>query len=238
MTPTDLDVRPLRTDQVRVAACTHVGLLRDRNEDAHAVDTERGLFIVADGMGGHPAGDVASRIAVDACLEELTPGRLGRNPVDALLQDVLRSAHQAIRDDADEHPDRAGMGTTIVAAHIDAERTLTVGHVGDSRIYLWASGGLRVLTQDHSLPGKRRNVLTQALGTRGPVSPDTTTHVVDHGDRFLLCTDGLTSMLGDAEIGRTLGRARDVDDACARLVTCALEAGGRDNVTAVVVEIA
>lgn len=212
---------------------TEIGHRRDRNEDALLVAPDRGLFVVADGMGGHPAGDVASRIAVEVLDAELaTPPGPDPKPLAAGLE----AAHRAILSAAHEDRSRAGMGTTAVAATITSDPLrLALAHVGDSRAYL-ASDSLRRLTTDHTQGGLFGRTLTQALGVPDAIEPESVRVDLTAGDRVLLCTDGLTDLVDDDDLATLLADASSVEEACDRLVDAALEAGGHDNVTVVVVE--
>lgn len=225
---------------VRVDATTETGNVRRRNEDGLLVDVERHLLVVADGMGGHPAGDVASRLAIDAVNDGLDPEALddaARRP-DA-LRDAVARAHEAVHRAAEADPSRAGMGTTLVVAHIDeGGEVVTLAHVGDSRAYLLRDGELRPLTYDHVSDGgfgQRR--LTQAVGASHRIDPEVAEVPVRAGDRLLLCTDGLTDELREEEIVRLAEPPRDPDAAVRALVEAALDAGGDDNITVVVAEV-
>lgn len=210
---------------MQVAYRTEVGHVRARNEDAVLARPERGVLAVADGLGGHPAGDVASLTAVRS-LDE-APLSEGSGTEDLLA--AVRAAHEAVLQAAEE-PDRAGMGTTLVLAVV-GEDTARIAHVGDSRAYLLDPGGdLRAVTRDHGMHG----YLTQALGLDREVHPDVTEVACPPGSRLLLCTDGLTNMVDDEALATLLGRG-DAQQACDSLVEAALDAGGVDNVTVAVV---
>lgn len=223
---------------MRVAATTDVGRQRDRNEDAHLVDLERGLLVVADGMGGHPAGDVASSLAVgrtdrdlDMVEDDAHTGRM------RAIGAAVRAAHMEVRSAAAEDPDKEGMGTTLVVAHVDeAERLLTLANVGDSRAYLLRDGKARQLTTDDIWSGVFGRTLTQAVGASDAVEPEVIEVELEPGDRILLCTDGLTDELDGERIGALMAAA-DLDEAGRALVDAALAAGGHDNVTVVLAEI-
>lgn len=228
----------------QTGAETHVGAVRRHNEDAFAVREDLGLWIVADGMGGAAAGDVASAVAV-AEIE----ARVGAG---AGLVGAMRAAHEAILAAPGGGRGTAGMGSTAVALEIRSD-AWEVAWVGDSRAYLWRDGALRRLTRDHSLvqelvdrgeltePEARRhpqrNIITRVLGGLGIARPlpDQISGDLRTGDVFLLCTDGLNGELHDAEIKAVLDEAGGPGDAAQRLVAAALAAGGRDNITAVVV---
>lgn len=211
---------------MHVAYRTEVGHVRQRNEDALLARPERGMVAVADGLGGHPAGDVASMTAISSLDEAALTGESSEQD----LRTATQAAHEAVLAAADEEPGRAGMGTTVVVAVIDGA-SARVLHVGDSRAYLLdPEGRLRALTQDHGVNG----YLSQALGLDRAVEPDVTEVGCPPGSRLLLCTDGLTNMVDDPSIAQLLGRG-DAQQACDGLVEAALDNGGIDNVTVVVV---
>lgn len=225
---------------MQVGARTEVGLVRRRNEDSLLVDEERRVFAVADGLGGHPAGHVASRLAVDTIASTLNSTSLdATDNVGGVLSESLQAAHQAVLEGGQADPSRRGMGTTAVLAHVTQdERELWIAHVGDSRAYLMRSGDLRQVTTDHTSGNwfGGRNI-TQALGTWGSVSPEVIRHDLQRGDRILLCTDGLTDMVHSAQIARLLGADEGAEGLTDRLVDEAIAEGGRDNVTVVVVGV-
>ncbi|MBA3620321.1 MAG: serine/threonine-protein phosphatase [Acidothermales bacterium] len=210
-------------------ARTDVGRVRARNEDALIVDDDLGLYAVLDGLGGHPAGDVASSVAATALREYLTGERLAAADPFAVLTEGLLEAHERVLADAGENPDRTHMGTTVVLALVRDGRAW-VTHVGDSRAYLLRDGKSEPLTDDHGYAG----MLTQALGIVEEPQPDRR-EVELGGGRLLLCTDGLTRHISDEGLG-DIGGALDVQQAAEDLVDAALEAGGADNITVVVVE--
>ena len=209
-----------------VAYRTVVGYVRTRNEDAVLARPERGVLAVADGLGGHPAGDVASMTAVSS----LDAAALSAQSSADDLVEAARAAHQAVLAAAEE-PGRAGMGTTLVLAVV-GDGSARVLHVGDSRAYLLGpdGGALAALTRDHGMHG----YLTQALGLDRDIEPDVTEVDCPPGSRLLLCTDGLTNMVEDAELAGLLA-AGGAQEACDALVDAALANGGIDNVTVVVV---
>jgi len=212
-------------DAVQVAYRSEIGHVRTRNEDAVLARAERGIFAVADGLGGHPAGDVASLTAARALDEAPLTGQ-------SSLADLAAAAHQAHRAvlGAAEQPDRRGMGTTLVLAAVD-DSSARVVHVGDSRAYLLEPDGrLRPLTRDHGMHG----YLTQALGLDRDVEPGAVEVACPPGTRLLLCSDGLSNMVDDDRIARLL-RQGDAQEACDALVAAALDAGGVDNVSVVVI---
>jgi serine/threonine protein phosphatase PrpC len=222
------------------AACTDVGRLRQSNEDALVLSDP--VFAVADGMGGARAGEVASAMAV-AALHGLDGGP---DELVRALEGVNARIHQAARDDAS----LAGMGTTLTAAVVHGDE-VAIAHVGDSRAYLWRDGRLRQVTDDHSLVAElirrgaltpaeaerhpQRSVITRALGAEAGVEVDLVRLAPESGDVLLLCSDGLTGMVGDDEIGRILGAGGPLERTAQLLVQAANGAGGEDNVTAVLV---
>lgn len=228
---------------VEYAWHTDIGRVRARNEDAVAIDAELGLLVVADGMGGHNAGDVASRMAIEGVLAAM------RDPApetDGRLQGAVRRANDAIYAAAGEDFERAGMGTTVVAAWLRPEG-LVVAHVGDSRLYRLRGGALEMLTRDHTqvqdlvdrgilTPAQarastRRNFLSRALGTYPDVEIDSATHAHAPGDVYLLCSDGLTNMVEDEEIVAIIRGTASLAAAAELLVAQANEYGGRDNIS-------
>jgi len=232
----------------RVAGATDTGRRRRRNEDAYVAQPP--LFAVADGVGGARAGEVASRLAAAAALEDTSAGGSAEERVAGLIQEANRRVHRAATQDSA----RSGMGTTMTVALVE-DGAVAIGHVGDSRAYRLRSGGLEQLTEDHSLVGElmrsgnlspeearvhpQRNVVTRALGSDPDVDVDTFSVDARPGDVFLLCSDGLSSMVGDDEIQKTLERYRsDLDAAVKTLIRQALKAGGEDNITVVCFEIA
>ena len=225
---------------------TDVGCVRDHNEDSLLVAPP--LFAVADGMGGHAAGEVASEIAITV-LGEKAP----HTPDAAALGRAVEDANRAVILAANEKRGRAGMGTTITAAVLQKDR-LVIAQVGDSRAYLLHQGRLQQLTRDHSLMADmieagrltpeearthpNRSVITRALGSDPRMVPDLYEITVETGDRLLLCSDGLSSMVEDSAIESTLARTRDPQRCASMLVNEAIAAGGYDNVTVVVVDVA
>ena len=221
---------------------TDIGKLRKQNEDAAWFDEARAVFAVADGMGGHLAGEVASRMAIEAVQRM---ARENERPGIAALREAVACAHETILAHAQDHIECAGMGTTLSVLWL-GENYAYIAHVGDSRIYRLREGSLTQITQDHSLVEElvraglitreqarthpRRNIITRALGTHGENEPDLLVTDVQDGDVFLLCTDGLTGMVPDDEIERTL-RDCGIEAAADRLLARALDAGGRDKVT-------
>lgn len=223
---------------------TDTGRQRNANEDSFFVRAP--IFVVADGMGGAQAGEVASRAAADAFDVDLPEG-----PPEQILRETILAANRRIHELAREDPSRAGMGTTLTAAIVNAEREeVAIGHVGDSRAYRLRGRRLEQLTRDHSLVEEmrrkgqltdaqaeehpQRSIITRALGPEPEVEPDVHTVSAAPGDVFLICSDGLTTMLGEEEIAKLLSAATSMQGAVRALVDEANRAGGRDNITALV----
>jgi serine/threonine protein phosphatase PrpC len=240
------------TATLRWASATHVGRIRTNNEDS-ALVLDR-LFVVADGMGGHQAGEVASQLAVRT-LEDTFNQIEGKPDVEALVGAVSK-ANLAIIEESVSNPDHRGMGTTITAlapVGEDDDEELLILNVGDSRTYRLHDGELEQLTEDHSLVQEmvrdgrlspeeaavhpQRNIVTRALGVDTEIDVDWLTVTPYTGDRFLLASDGLFDEINDAAIAGVLRKVDDPEKAAEELVRLAIEAGGRDNVTVVVVDV-
>src|SRR5918995_4435013 len=227
---------------VEEAHRTDTGRQRHANEDA--LYAEAPVFAVADGMGGAQAGEVAAKIAADAF--DSADDR-GEAP-EPYLRRVVSTANERIHELAETDASRSGMGTTLTAALISDDE-VSFAHVGDSRAYVFRDGDLKRLTSDHSLVEElrrqgrlteaqaeehpQRSIITRALGPEPDVDVDTMTFPAHPGDVFLLCSDGLTTMVPEARIARILERSRDLDSAVSRLIREANEGGGRDNITVV-----
>ena len=226
-----------------VGAKSDVGRVRDGNEDSYLV--QEPVFAVADGMGGHLAGDVASRIAVQTITEQI--GDVAdMGPQD--LERAIKSANAAIHDKARSDPSLHGMGTTCTLVLV-SDSNIHIGHVGDSRAYLLHDGELSQVTEDHTLVGKmvkegrlkpeeaerhpQRSIITRALGVDEEVDVDLISLDAEDGDKVLICSDGLTSMIDSATIQRVLLDNTDPQKAVETLIDLANEAGGEDNITAV-----
>ncbi len=230
----------LRIDEQAFRSDT--GRQRNANEDSFFVRAP--IFVVADGMGGAQAGEVASKAAADAFDVDLSTA-----PAERVLRETIAVANRTIHELARADPSRAGMGTTLTAAIVSAEREeVAIGHVGDSRAYRLRAGSLERLTRDHSLVEEmrrkgqltdaqaedhpQRSIITRALGPEPEVEPDVQTVPASPGDVFLICSDGLTTMLADDRIAELLGGATSMEAAVRALVDEANRAGGRDNITA------
>lgn len=252
--------------KLEYAGQTDVGLKRGHNEDTFAVDAEFNLYMVADGMGGHSSGEVASRMACEAIVEffrdtaqdaDMTwPYKMekGLGYEANRLSVAIKLANLRIHEGAQSNPAQRGMGTTIVAVRF-SEYGLIVGHVGDSRVYLFRDDGLRQVTEDHSLLNDyikmkdltaeeienfpHKNVIVRALGMKSTVQVDVESVSPRAGDVYLLCSDGLSGMVTDAGLERIVRDAlpRGLADTCGALIDAANEAGGTDNITVVLIRV-
>ncbi len=229
---------------------SHTGRVRSNNEDRFFCDEERGLFIVADGMGGHAAGEEASRIAIDVLSEALSLEVVSRSGIQETLIEVLCGVNREVIQQSESNFHWRGMGSTAVIAIVQ-EATLYLAHVGDSRAYVLRGGRLHQLSQDHSVAAvlakqhhikqeevrthALRNRLTMCLGVEEQVEPETLRLDLEQGDCVLLCSDGLWDMLPDEEIAHLLQLYPAPQEAVKALIQAANEAGGKDNITAVVI---
>ncbi len=246
-----------KTPQLEIHGLTDDGLVRDHNEDFISWKLESGLIILADGMGGHNAGEVASELAVtsisDALEEVLTPEIKNSGDMDfkEVVHDAVVFANDEINLHAKTHPECSGMGTTVVMTlfHDDA---VILASVGDSRIYRFRKGELKQVTTDHSLVQEmidngymseeealnstNRNLITRALGIAEEVKVDVTQEAIEKDDIYLLCSDGLSDMITDEQIFSTLVKSRqDLQRASENLVEMAKDHGGHDNVSVILV---
>jgi protein phosphatase len=243
---------------------TDVGRKRKHNEDAYAIDVGEGLFIVADGMGGHAAGEVAAKITVETIGEFIAATRQKEEATwpfrynhelhfnSNRLAIAIEKANERVMAAVAAQPWLKGMGTTVVAGLVN-EKILALAHVGDSRAYLFRDGELRRLTDDHSWVHEQvaagiltedeakshplKNVVTRALGGGPSVAPDLREITFAPRDEFLFCSDGLTTMLADEEIRDAISETREPQELCRRLVDLANDRGGVDNITVVVVRV-
>ena len=232
------------TIRLVVGAATDTGRVRDHNEDGYVVDDALGLVAVADGMGGHRGGEVASATALDALREQFQESHE--------LRDAILAANAAVLEAAFADDRLRGMGTTLTAGALTDDQLL-VGHVGDSRAYLLRAGDLSRITTDHSLVEElvaagelteaeaerdpRRSMITRALGLESALDVDLYPVDLEPGDRVLLCSDGLTTMLREPAIAEVLGAERDCRVAARQLVEMANAAGGVDNTTVLVIDV-
>jgi protein phosphatase len=231
------------------AARTDTGRARSANEDSYWVRSP--LFVLADGMGGAQAGEVASKTAVDVFSDQ---GGLPDGPgtYEERLAALVAQANERVHERAQSDEQFAGMGTTLTVAYV-GEDDLAIAHVGDSRFYVLRDGHLQQLTDDHSLVGElvrrgqisaeeaedhpQRSIITRALGIEGEVVVDHFSWPVRDGDVFLLCSDGLTGMVPDARVAELIADAPDLSTAATQLVAAANEAGGRDNITVILFRV-
>lgn len=231
-----------------VGALSDRGRVRTANEDAFCVRTDAHLFAVADGMGGHQAGEVAAAMAV-ACVH--TASVDPEDPERSLVA-MFHEANRRILEAGRSRPELLGMGTTLTVAHV-GPKEVTIAHVGDSRAYLIKQGRIWQVTQDHSVAGElvstgqidreqarrhpQRHVLTQALGTRDALGVQVVHHPREAADFLLLCTDGLTEVVSDEEILRMVDSGDDVEATARALVALADERGAPDNVTVLLIDL-
>jgi protein phosphatase len=232
---------------VRLASgsSTHTGLVRGNNEDSYLVDDDHDLYAVADGMGGHRGGEVASRTAIEALRAAIATGRG--------VEEAIATANDAVIERARGDSGLTGMGTTLTALVVRSGRQLLVGHVGDSRAYIIHEGVLRRITDDHSLVEElvregrltpeqadahpQRHVVTRALGIDAQIDVDLYTLDVTVGDRVVLCSDGLTTMVRERDVERIARSEPDPQRAAEQLVDAANAAGGEDNTSVVIVDV-
>jgi protein phosphatase len=250
--------------QLSFAGKTDVGRKRKNNEDAFGYNKSIGLFLLADGMGGHLSGEVASKIAVDTILENLNSNlkrddkkRIGVHkkaisPKANKLVSSIKFSNQIIYKTSQEKPEYHGMGTTLVSL-LFLERTVILAYVGDSRIYLIRNSNIEQLSKDHSLVQEQlqrgiitkseaetseyKNIITRALGAESTVEVDTDEILVTKGDLFLLCSDGLTDLVNNEEILNIINNEKDLNVACNNLTDLANNYGGKDNITVVLVKV-
>lgn len=248
---------------IKVARLSHVGMLREHNEDSVASDMSIGLVLLADGMGGYKAGEIASEIAVLVIAAELTeamqnPSPLFKTDINLLresnmLINAVEKTNAAIYHIAQNQPDCAGMGTTLVAG-IFTDNKLVLGHIGDSRMYRLRGDNFTQLTEDHSLVqeqinaglltsaqakvAKNKNLVTRALGIDADVELDTQELDVEVGDIYVMCSDGLSDLLSDVEIAGILQEYQaNIEAGAGKLIAKANEYGGLDNISVVITRI-
>jgi len=237
--------------KAQASAGTHTGNVRSGNEDCHSVDDNQGLWVVADGMGGHEAGEIASAIVVETIQQQI---KNGEN-----LSSAIQNSHKAVLDGASQGKGALGMGSTVVALQHTFKNNYKIAWVGDSRAYLWKQtspdeGELQQLSVDHSYvqallqsgaitedelathPDK--NIITQCLGSQelSEVKVDTLDRQWNDNETILLCSDGLTDEVDDVSIAHILNKAEDREAALNDLINTALENGGKDNVTVILIE--
>lgn len=245
---------------IDVAGQTHVGMKRNHNEDNYLLLPDERLFCVADGMGGHSSGEIASKIAVDEMADFFSmtakdhdatwPYKMdkSRSYDENRLSTGIKLANRSIYEKAAAEQRYKGMGTTVVSVHFTSQAAI-VAHVGDSRVYFFRAGVLKQITEDHSLLNDylkakkltpeeieafpHKNVIVRALGMKDTVQVDLTRLEPLDGDVFLLCSDGLSGMVTDPQIAEVLSTAPDLQVACGQLIEAANANGGNDNVTCV-----
>jgi protein phosphatase len=231
------------------AACTDVGRRREANEDSFALAPELDFYLVADGMGGHKAGKVASQLASDCAVRAIEALRSAQVSPAEKLRHAVTCANREILTAAQDDAELRGMGTTLVAILAENDR-IALAHVGDSRAYRVRRGRIRLLTDDHSIVAElvrrrkisehdarghpHRHVLTKALGVAPALQPDLAELTPLPGDTFVLCSDGLTTHLSDAEILDIVDQERELQKVCDALVASANRCGGLDNITTLV----
>ena len=239
---------------LKTFSITNIGKRRKLNQDfvytsEQPVGKLPNVFIVADGMGGHKAGDYASKVTVETIVEEILKSE--ESEAVLILEHAIRTANALIRKCAEESPDLEGMGTTVVAATCKGD-ILQVANVGDSRLYVANRREIRQITRDHSLVEEMvrmggiaredarnhpdKNIITRAVGADDAVKPDFFTVKLDYGDIVLMCTDGLTNMLEDEEIRMILEESRDLVEKAEELVKAANEKGGKDNISVILID--
>lgn len=238
--------------KARVHGLTDVGRRRENNQDQLLVDEQRDVYAIADGMGGHAAGEVASSIAIQALAETIKNN--SEEEANQFLVDAFQEGNRRICESVLARGEWRGMGTTIVAL-VRCDDRVIIGHVGDSRSYVLRDGALIQLTDDHSWVAEQvrmglltneeahkhpmRNIVTRAMGNRLELEVDVSEQPIHPGDVFLLCSDGLNSMLGDEQISEILSRHQDDPvEACRALIDAANERGGDDNITVIVLATA
>lgn len=242
---------------MKFAAGTDIGLIRQLNEDSYRIlpgsSQSPSVFIIADGMGGHNCGEVASRMAVDHLSEAINAegaGLCASNDVGAELKRLVEAANRTVFEKSLERPEANGMGTTLTMAVIN-KNIITAAHVGDSRLYLIRNGKMTQLTEDHSYIGElvkngsltreeaehhpRKNIITRAIGSSAELDVDILSCEIEKDDIFLLCTDGLTNMVEEDKIYEEAVK-NDPEKACSALIEAARLNGGEDNITVIVIK--
>lgn len=238
---------------MKKCSLTDIGMRREMNQDyfyssEEPVGSLPNLFLVADGMGGHNAGEFASRYAVETIVN--TAKNTEKTDTIGILKECVSNANASLRAYADDHEEMRGMGTTMVAAVLDGRRLVTV-NVGDSRLYV-VGDSIRQITQDHSLVQEMvrmgemdqesarthpdRNIITRAIGADRKVQADVFETVLEPGERILMCSDGLTNMVEDDEILKVLNGSGDLESKTEYLVELANKNGGKDNITVITIE--
>jgi len=245
---------------LEAAGMTDVGLVRNHNEDNFFFNTDLGLFVVADGLGGHAAGEIASKIVVDQVAKfiehtadtetTMQPGSSSRfaSLSESRLKTAIQMSNKAIAENIILHPERETMGSTIVACLIEGKR-VTMAHVGDSRGYKLSREGIQQITRDHSWVAEQvanglmtkeeakrhpfRNIITQALGNNSELNIEVHEFEITNSETILLCSDGLSGMISDEQILAIFNESSDLQNAARRLISKAIQNGGEDNITLV-----
>jgi protein phosphatase len=238
------------------AGLTDPGLLRENNEDSVAFESSQGVAVLADGMGGYNAGEIASAMAVTFVKAELSRWLEGAasqctvSDIRHAMEACVTNANLSIYNAANANPQFSGMGTTIVVGVFDSSRVM-LAHVGDSRCYLWRNAELTQLTRDHSLlqeqieaglltpeqakVASHKNLVTRALGVEEGVTVDIMEHTPMLGDVYIMCSDGLSDMVDDDDLARVLSAKNSLPEQAQALVRAANEAGGRDNISVILI---
>lgn len=240
---------------MKYAAGTDKGLLRDINEDSYMIIPGRSdtscVFVIADGLGGHNSGEVASRMAVEYIRDNIgAEGCFDSADLSGKLEALVKKVNTAVYERSLGSAEVSGMGTTLTMA-VFAGSTLTAAHVGDSRLYLIRDGAIRQLTEDHSYIGElvrqgkltreeaekhpRKNIITRAIGSSPELEVDIISHQIEADDIYILCTDGLTNMVSESDIADIVSGS-DPEHACAKLIEAANKQGGEDNITVIVIK--
>ncbi len=246
--------------QVIIAGSTDTGLRRSHNQDFIGFNQELGIAVLADGMGGHQAGEIAAQLAVESVLGTLqglgdreTVGAITSSQLLHIVSNTISDSNSKIFEASEANEEHKGMGTTVVAAVVKGAHVYA-GHVGDSRLYLYRDQVLRRITKDHSLAqdlidkgfyteaearsANVSHVVTRALGTRADVEVDTIKAELEFGDILLLCSDGLTDMISDWQIAEVIDNHRgDLDMASEQLIDLANKYGGKDNISVILIQI-
>ncbi len=237
---------------------TDIGKHRDKNEDFYFCDHD--LFIVADGMGGHKAGEIASRTAVETFVDSFRkslktikgPAKLSPAKINNILSSSIKAANKEVHSKSIAHSRYYGMGTTFTGCYINNE-TAYLAHIGDSRLYAKRGSVLKLLTSDHTIVGElyrrgeisyedtfnhpQRNFLTNVIGTAEDIEPDLLSYELISGDLLILCSDGLNSMLKDNQILRIVSKSSGIETIANNLIKNALSRGGSDNITIIAIKI-
>ena len=246
--------------QVRIAGCTDTGLRRNHNEDHIGFNQQLGIAVLADGMGGHQAGEIAAHMAVESVLEKLqdlvdqqSARAITGSQILEFVSNTISASNNMIYQASEAQDEHKGMGTTLVAAIIEGSQ-IYAGHVGDARLYLFRGRTLKRITKDHSLVqdlvdrgfyteeearvANVGHIVTRALGTRAEIEVETAQHELQRDDVLLLCSDGLSDMVADWSIEETLKeRGEDLQATASKLVDLANRNGGKDNISVILMQV-